>query len=465
MNHRQDFVERKLKIECKCITLTQCKENPAVIFGPGEIWQDADGVLQFKFFVIDPASYRAVSIFNRVVEIGKLIPGDQYFSLKAEEFHRPAWTSERVMFPDSRGASDCGVVYGTLSDLVNLREYDHSNPPKKDSAEAWLKGKLDFPCNRLTETKRVIGGEERNWSSSRDVAQFDHGGEFEFEFSKEGENVKVSVGVPRGYALKKLISRMQEALQFVSGGEVLVMAVEFQTNHEGQIREEIWLRSVGEHHGKTIAPPTRFSSCQCNGFWRLFSLYLDFALTDKTDMMHPLSWRIHGVIGAHAASIETEVLVLTTAVEWLAGHFPTEADTDFQRDLKVVQDAVTDAIISKKSRSRISGSLSGMKKTRNTDMLRAFITKHDLDEGFFDAWKNLRNPAAHGDGLKDRDLASTLRLKDQVLCLFYSLIFSLIGYSGRRIDYSRTKWPLANWPPDSSVPLPTAPAAATGTSP
>jgi hypothetical protein len=61
-----------------------------------------------------------------------------------------------------------------------------------------------------------------------------------------------------------------------------------------------------------------------------------------------------------------------------------------------------------------------------------------------DSWKTLRNRGAHGGGLGTLAVEDTIKLRNEVLHLFYSLVLAIIDYEGDYTDYSRRDWPITS---------------------
>ena len=74
------------------------------------------------------------------------------------------------------------------------------------------------------------------------------------------------------------------------------------------------------------------------------------------------------------------------------------------------------------------------------------ISKKVTTKRHVKAWETLRHKLAHGGGMGSMPLQEFLDLTNTVLVLFYHLIFYVIGYKGRYIDYSISGWVEQNYP-------------------
>lgn len=440
MNAPEDFAEGRFKIECSRMALTKPDEKDIVIQGPGEVWQDEEGVLQYKIFVDDAGYITLHNYLGRPRTPGRIIPEEDYFSLETEDFGGQIWTSDHVL-PSCRGGAIGGFAYGHLYDLRRTR----SGP---DNAEfvfiiCLYRGKLDFPCNKVTETVIRVGGQDRHTSRSLNAA-FIEQGEYKFRILQEKEHTFASLHLPLSRYNAATPSRVTEALQFVLGKQVTLMVV------ETHVKEAYETRLISRSRGDgSLLPPLNLIRGEGSDVWRMFMNYFYYVQPDPGLGWHPISRHVASTIESTAASLETQILALSVAVEGLAAEsFEALApvSADFLTELASAEAAINNAELTDQSRRRIHGSLSAMRNPRNSDILRTFITTSNLPIDLYDSWSRLRHASAHGSGGGGRDFETILQLRGNVLSLFYSLVFATIGYSGPRSDYSLPGWPVRAWP-------------------
>jgi hypothetical protein len=225
MNAKEDFADLKFRIECSQIVLRQCAVEGLVMHGPGEIWQDEEGLLRYKVFV-DQDSYQGLQTYMSKPRVpGQIIPDEDYFTLEAQQHTFPFWTSDRVL-PSPRGALSEGLACGSLDELIHVAE----SPINQESAFVVLRfrGKLKFPCNQGTEIVVRVGGRDRRKSTAINAAFVEDEG-FKFEVLHEREHTVVSVGVEAGLLTPATPSRIHEAFKFVLGQQLALMVVEIQS--------------------------------------------------------------------------------------------------------------------------------------------------------------------------------------------------------------------------------------------
>jgi len=449
MSAKHNFADLKFRIECSQIVLTHAGRAGLVVRGPGEIWQDEGGTLQFKIFT-NPTGYRGLQEYARRPHVvGQLIPEDEFFDLEAHEYDMRRWTARRII-PFYRGGVQEGLAYGSLPELI-LTEATPANR-KHDFVLLRFRGKLEFPCNQQAQAEIRFDGQLRT-ASSLNAASIEDG-DYRFQVLHEGEHTLVSLQLPAGQLTSATPYRIHEALQFVLGQQLALMVIE--TSADGQ--RVTRLTSPSRGCGK-MSPPLQFQCLDEAGHvWRMFTNYFRHVHQNSEPGWHPVSRHVGSAIESTAASFEAMVLALAVAVEGLAGEcFPSLAPVDpaFLGELDSVQKALRGIELTEATRKRIDGSLNAMQRPRNSDVLRAFLNAHRLPVGLYDSWSRLRHTSAHGGGAGNRDVETNLRLKNEVLSLLYSLVFAAINYSGPRRDYSQPGWPTQPWP----IPLPPAPAA------
>ena len=466
MSGKKDFANLKFRVECSRMVLTKAGGAPLVVHGPGEIWQNENGVLQFKIFA-DQAGYRRLKDYSWLpAKIGQLIPAENCFSLEAQFYSDLRWKAGSV-FPFTRGGPDGGLAYGSLHELIRLEP--RMPNPKADYVTLRFRGELKFPLNQGTEAAVRIGGQDCDMSRSLHAAVIeDDELRFEVYHDPEGEHTVVSLALPEGRLTTATPDRIREALQFVLGQQLALMVVETDIGEHHMTR----LTSPSWGGGGEMGPPLRFYYLVHDGrdVWRMFTNYFRHVHLYLAASRHPISRHLHNVIEATTGSLGGQILALVVAVEGLAGDCFSglaPVSSDFLAALDAVQ-ATFPAIrtaqaggeidglaLNDRTLGRLRGSLNSMRKPRNSDILRAFISKSGLPDDLYKSWSRLRNSSAHGGGAGGRGIETNVRLKDEVLSLLYAIVFSAIGYAGPRTDYSLTEWPTRVWP----IPSPSAAAS------
>ncbi len=441
MSEQEEFADLKFKIEYGELVLTKFGGDPLEIRGPGEIWQDEEGVLQFKLFIGSSEFVRLFAYVARPSVAGQLIPDEDYFTLEVSGHPCQQWIARRVL-PNTRGGSNGSLAYGRLHELINTGERRSNS--EFDFITLRFRGRLKFPSNRITHTVTRIDDKDRQTSYERNAAIIDDE-DFYFEVFYESEHTTVTLRVPSGQLTPHTPSRIREALQFILGQQLAMLVTEIASGNKTETR----LISPSCGHG-TMSPPLQFRRVDQDGHvWQMFSKYFCHVHSDANSDWHPISCHVSSAIESAAASLDTSVLALAVAVEGLAGDCFTglaPVSPDFLRELDTVQTALQGVAFTEQSRLRIEGSINAMRSPRNSDVLYAFIKDNQLPGKLHDSWRRLRNSSTHGRGTGGRNIETTVQLQNEVLSLLYSLVFAAIKYAGSRTDYSLPGQPTGTWP-------------------
>ena len=450
MSFDQQFGNLQFKVECSQIHLTRAGEHPLTIHGPGEVWQNEEGVLEFKIFAL-AGLQELINDISRHRPQGQLIPEEDFFQLEALEFGGRVWNATRI-FPSWRGGfQERGIVYGVIDRFV------YSSPlpsdPTRDYVGMRLKGLLDFPCNSGTEISVEVAGRQIHSSSSLNAA-FINNDEYEFEIYHEDNHTVVNYRAALGSTDQNTPLRMQESLQFILGAPIAILVTKTYANGNEETRLTSPFMSKGSCR---MPPPIGFRKIDESGsVWTLFQQYFAYVRTCAEDGWHPISKQVGSALESSAASIDAEVLSLAVATEGLAEQcFPNYGAVSGEtvEDIDAAMAAISQIeTLAEHLRPRIEGALNAMRQARNSDRIREYLRQVGLPNRLYRSWSRLRNTSAHGGGTGGRNIAELLQLRAEVVFLFYSMILSTIGFSGRRTDYSTPGWPSRNWPPPTPEP-------------
>ena len=91
------FISNTFEIDCIDIILTQkVDKEPIVYAGPGTICQDENGILQLKLYSKISDIKKELSHQFKHHTPGKIISGDNYFTLKAVDMSGKEWVSDNI---------------------------------------------------------------------------------------------------------------------------------------------------------------------------------------------------------------------------------------------------------------------------------------------------------------------------------------------------------------------------------
>lgn len=136
--------------------------------------------------------------------------------------------------------------------------------------------------------------------------------------------------------------------------------------------------------------------------------------------------------------------------------FPNEGEPSCEvtRAVEQLKDHIAEWSGPEEIKNRARSMVGGISRARVIDRLRSLQTRGLVTPAYVDAWKKLRDPAAHGDQLDLRQLDATLERCFAAVTLMYQLIFGAIGYEGNYTDYGVRGWPLKRYPEDVDQTFP-----------
>jgi hypothetical protein len=245
--------------------------------------------------------------------------------------------------------------------------------------------------------------------------------------------------------------RIREALQFVTASEI-VAAVETETDGT-LVRTRVRAAEQPSGQQRQLRFLERDDPAASSDFATLFDRYLRFVLTWRDSTPHPISIEWNAIIASSQASVESQALVLSVAVESLLQHVTTTFPTDLEepdagssdRCLQSLKTFAVDISCPETFRNRLNGFISNYKAVRSVDKLYALASSGKIDTSLIEAWKALRHPAAHGT-TRSESVDETLRLRDAVLALLYQITFLLVVYIGKFTNFAAEGWPEESYP-------------------
>ncbi|MCA1401938.1 hypothetical protein ACVSQB_17375 [Bradyrhizobium elkanii] len=429
----KSFREEKFKHDCVEIELVRNGVKPLTYRGPGEVWQDDDGVLSFKCFAQSEARDAVSSILNQAaLEVGKLIPDEAYYSIKVTTFDTMILTAENVWI-----GLNCNLATGHAIASGKLRSLRHVSPDKRA---------LKSHSMRLLFLKQ----QRQDWRPFYDaVIRVDEiGCTLKFEMLRESDVLVEIIG--DAAFVPNFETRVIEALRYVLGKVVHLSLIETRTNGETDTTLMSPVREVS-----TRFPAPLSSHKHADDVHRMFVRYLVFVNSNtSSEFVHPCSMWLRNACDASAGSTEAEVIVLGVTVEGLANLLPFER-APLDQALVDVRDALLKLIGElapvERVRKRIEGLLGQLNNVRATDRLQPLVDSGHLASSCLDAWKELRNKAVHPsssklEGLDNEQLQALIDLIHRVYVCMYQITFALIGYQGAYSNYAAKRFPVESYP-------------------
>lgn len=455
MTSARDFANLKFHLECAQVSLQRLQGSRLSVCGPGEIWQDEQGVLNFKLFISENFSRFQHTCYQET-KIGTLRNSEDYFVLSASDFGGQGWQSPQV-WPSSwqELGRDAGLVKGSFEQLLRTTTYPQIST-------YWLemrfRGNLSYPPTVNHERTETLGGKQISLHSLDGAARVIGEGYVMTFFHQDSHTVvqyEGSQAPPESLAL-----RIQEALQFCLAS--LVECVAESTVSAGAQSEGIRFTSshlpggfVNGHH-----PPLRLQDHgSSKDFWRIFKCYFDYVSQSSRKSWHPLSIRVREIVASRRVSLPAEALALSVGVEGVAKcsmerirellakcdcSLPSKDDDKKSKLIEAIGIIKGNPLIDNHAKERILNVVNSWLGQSPMDLVVLFLRAYKLPMGLFQSWKTLRHPGAHGSGTGTISTGDTIKLRNEVLYLFDRLVLAIIGYEGAFTDYSQSGWPASS---------------------
>ena len=153
---------------------------------------------------------------------------------------------------------------------------------------------------------------------------------------------------------------------------------------------------------------------------------------------------------AWQADIENISLTLTVSIEGLSKKFFSQYGAPDDEILSQAEEAKTiieNSKLGQRIRQRLLANLENLKHPSPKSILYGLSTSGLIPKKFASTWIKLRNKSAHA-AMIDPDKKTIQKHIDRInicLTLFYILLFMVIKYRGKYIDYSQKGWPDKNF--------------------
>lgn len=304
---------REFVLDCHEIVLTQNETNePATIRGPGIIWLDDNGDLQFKILssIID-GDYFAVFATLKL-SAGEFLPESGYYTMTAEGSNGLQFTSDRVCPFTTKGPPGPYVVTGTLPRIEHC-ECLPIEALEQATMDIYLFDEFKFPANEWHTQSETIEGIGFSHGSIP-ASKFEAAG-FEFHFVQKPGRYQISILCLEKEIPPHLERRVIESFQFALSK---LLTVSCTTTIEG-VQKRTSFRPPGQRREETLGkPPTNVRSVDPHPqgsaidiISKFFSYIFDF----EGSATHPISELVYSVISSRAAGYDAHALALGVAVE------------------------------------------------------------------------------------------------------------------------------------------------------
>jgi len=437
-----DFRNGTLELRCVSMKLEQQgTDRPEIYSGPGYIRQNNLEGFHFVLFaqeIVSESSSIEKLMRSMSIPSGQIIPESELFALTAKDDKGRVWETKDILISVNSHNGTVTVCTGVIEEITT-----RLSPRGKNSREGMLMCIFDefkLPYNTKTIT-RIRAGKKRSFSGTLNALSFTALGNSFFMQNQEKTLLVQASSTPDTQLPPYFETRILETLQFLLAQP---LDWSFLVKHK---KEEVTcsLRSRKRKNPKSrIHSPVEINFAEEKAFCKLFRKYLQHIIKFEGPNLHPLSAQMRAICYASASFINTEALILSVAVESIVKDME-ETDSKLSDEDKKWIGKAREYFNTWNGHHEISNRITGLFGMINNNSVSGRLDMLAKAKAITaqqkSSWSRLRNAAAHGDSLSSVPLQELLLLCNEVLVLFYHIVFYQIRYSGEYLNYAKLGWP------------------------
>ncbi|TSA23436.1 hypothetical protein D4R71_08575 [bacterium] len=427
----KDVFENRLVIDCIKIKIQQrIEQNPFTYSAPGEIYQDKNGKLKLKIITTYEDIKKEMSSFNNRIPIGKLIPESEFYDLEAIDVKGNSWKAKNIDIDKNNYLNtNCIVINAKINELYYEEEREKT---ETDYIFAKIDEELDIPFNKVEKK----GALESHLNTC----------EIEYDkvcliIKKSDGNTIINIHSSEQKLDENYYIKIKEVLQILTGIVFTPKIIKISTG-----KRKIWkIRSDYKVNNKNKFPePIKIDiPYQIDGFKKFIEEYTKLD-KNKCEIIYGFWYKMNR---AWQAEIETAALSLTVGIEGLLREFFKEKGK-ISESISSEADSAKEEIQKLKLNSKIEkwiiGSLENLINNPSPKaMLNSINNSEIITKKMKTNWNKLRNTCAHATIISN-DNKEFQKLLDRFyscVSLFYIIIFIIIRYDCKYINYSKDGWP------------------------
>jgi hypothetical protein len=420
-----------------CMLRQRASHAPTVYAGAGLLTQDDSRKLHLRVF--SPGIDAADAIertTSKTHAVGKLVPESAYFDFEGFDQFGHKWVCEYLSLSIDYGS---GTYIQARPRSISMTE-TMGWPSKANSALAYLPVSLELPWH--------VASPYGNRGTRVDGFSADLG-EMLWDVRKRDVGTSLQFTVRSG-SVEDLLDHFLRALSIVTGRALRPVSLTIQEGDSRTTR----LYAPNDVPIDSLLAPVPLSAPEPRDAHRFLESFLSHAGSKQaagngSTLIHRL-W--HRILRARPSDVENSSLVLSVAIESLlqeALASEQDVDQEFKQQVEDARALLKGVELPPRARDCVLSSFGNALRPKAQSVLRRLIRGHSIGQDHLDAWSGMRNTAAHGASLADDADGFQQHIDRFHACLdlFYRLVFIVIGYKGRHVDFSKEGWPVSDFPP------------------
>jgi len=416
------FISNSFEIDYINIELTQkTDEDPTIYVGPGTIRQNKKGILELKLYTKIDINKEKRDLYIKHFTPGKIITKDNYFGLKAIDIDGIEWTSDNIKISVYGSATTGnGVVNAQLQEIETIVE--ESNKADKNYLLAVVPGEFEIPClGSISSTTSNLKVDLNNRQNRYLII-----------------NITSTTELFDVHSSTKIFEAINIAF-----GKILRPVI---IKHTLQKNSILKIKSVPESFlNKELPPPFTLEDIQSfSSFLERYLIAIEKPYSDLYGFWYKINrgWQ---------AGIENVSLPLSVSIEGILNTYFKELgfpDDEIINQAKEAKEKLNKIKLGERIKDRLLSSIhSLLNNPSSKNALFALAKKGIFNKSIVKQWLHLRNKTVHPNNLnmKPHDIQKYIDRNYTCIALFYILLFLIINYEGKYIDYSESGWPEKNF--------------------
>lgn len=415
------------------IELTKGKE---ILIGKGLIYLNSEGLVELKVFPDDLKDYGITDFMQELNEnnekVGKLIPEDSYYKLKAQSVNGDLFFCHRVYLRDHFNFKvyTCEIC----AELIITNNLDFTN---SKVARIEIPYTIKLPYNHALQSEKKYSDKWTSASTSLEIFEIQVENLTIDIFSKKNMTIILVQGEDQ--ILVKDIQSIITTIEFLTASIIDRYVIEFE--YQGQFKKIFHFYFEQRTEILNGYPPLRISITIDRGSYT--EMFLKFFTFIKLNNGITIERTFRRIISSRNSFIINYAQTLTTAVEKLLKEYFSNNSLKLNKsEIELIVAEIEKTTVCEKIKRRLKGMIWNIfGQERSDNILLDLVEKSKIDRNFYDIWKTLRNSVNHGED-PSQDLNVYHNYCSTNLVLYYKLIFLLIDYKGSYSDYSTIGYPL-----------------------
>lgn len=403
----------------------------------------SDGAIYFQFFK-HPETHAEIDILRKVTNLG----GEHdHFDLEIFDLFGNAWKAYDISPSIHSGFEYSAVFSGIIDELSYASQLQYSETP--DSLVIRIPYKIDYPkLNHRKFEKYADGKMTALWTEPYSKL---HSREYAITISTHDSHTIIQVQTTNERIGYFTPNRILEALEFILTEEIEYCTLQrFISGKENRL----YLSTHKSERRRSFHRPIQFHYAAAGeDAAKLFIKYFEYIQDYESYYRPPVHQEVVSVLRMEFVTVEAYGLSLATSIEALAKEISLPSKelnkvevADFELIDKLLHEIQTDDI-----RSRLGSFFSRYSEWSEYGILTEFARTTGMPISAVRSWRYYRDTLAHGKNIDPEGVSKRNIKFNDLIALFYGLIYDKIGYVGQITNYLDEDFLIANWPMTDSV--------------